>query len=366
MGRSNRRGESAAGIRTSGIRTTGLRVVLAWAFALMTVGASAASPLERGNPTFRLPGTDAASEYWDFIARLDTGHLVLSRFSVTNEGPGERTAYMIGHVVFPDGRTVQFEKGKRDGEWRLTDDGLFIGVGDNFIDHRGVVRRMKIDRRSIVIDLLYKPDEPVGLASPVHRGVYWVDVLHTGAPVKGTLFVPGMDAPIAVRGSIASTHTWMTESEPDVALRRVEVFSLDRRTGVYLQDVATPQGDRHRWLVVEEAGRELLRTDRFDLRFEGRNGALGADYPVPARLVISGPHVEGEIELGRVLASDDPMRVVPQPFRFLLSFKMKPRRLWADAPFEITIKNPPGVGARSVSGTGLLAIMFTNPAPGLR
>ena len=43
----------------------------------------------------------------------------MARFLVTNEGPGKHTAAVVGHVVFPDGHTVKFRKGRFSGRWQL-------------------------------------------------------------------------------------------------------------------------------------------------------------------------------------------------------------------------------------------------------
>ena len=330
--------------------------------------------VNRVGPASRLPDAKNASEYWDFIARLDSGHLVLTRFSITNEGPGDHTAYMIGHVVFPDGRSVQFVKGRKKGRWSLSNDGLHIAIGENELRQNDPERSLKIDRAPIVIDLRFTPDNSHGMhRDPVGKS-YWVDLLHTSAPVEGTLFAPGMEAPIDVRGQVSGTHTWMRESEPKLNLRRIELFSMpgeqnatDRGRddfALYISDFTSPKGDRSAWLVLERDGEVVYQTDEFEVDLQGKLGAkLGKRYPIPARLVIKGPDLEGEIKLSSVRTTDNPMKIIPQPFRFLLSFKMNPRRAWVESSFAVRIRARSDEPSVEVSGTGVAAVMYTNPLP---
>ncbi len=341
------------------------------AVALLASVATAAS-LERGSPGSRLPNSSDASEYWDFIARLDSGHVVLTRFSITNDVPGDHVAYMIAHVVFPDGRSVQFEKGRKKGRWSLSEDGLHIVIGENELHQSDPERSLKIERGPALIDLHFTPDASRGLARDPIGMSYWVDLLHTSAPVTGSLFVPGMDAPIDVRGSISGTHTWMHKSESKLNRRRIEFFSMpggekateDSRTEIYIADFTSPKGARSAWLVVERDGELIYQGDQFEVELQGKlDSKLGKRYPVPAKLLIKGPDVEGEIQLSRLLTTDRPMNIIPQPFRFLLSFKMSPRRAWVDSTFSFRLLSRSDEPKVEVSGTGVAAVMYVNPLP---
>ena len=316
--------------------------------AAVLASAASAAVVERSSPASIIPNAKNASEYWDFIASLDSGHVVLSRFSITNEGPGEHTAYMIGHVVFPDGHSIQFEKGRKKGRWSLSEEGLHIDIGGNQLQLSGRERTLKIDRAQILSDLRFTPASR-GIAREPLDDAYWANLLHTSAPVEGTLFVPGMEAPIDVRGSISGTHTWMRRSEPKLNRLRVDFFSLPggRRatqgargaSALYLSDLTSPKGIHSTWLVLERAGEIVFQTNQFEVELEGKLDAnLGKRYPVPSKLVIKGPDIEGEIELSRVVAKDNPMSIIPQPFRFLLSFKTDPRRAWVESSFRVRLR----------------------------
>jgi hypothetical protein len=58
----------------------------------------------------------------------------------------------------------------------------------------------------------------------------------------------------------------------------------------------------------------------------------------------------------------DPLEILPQPFRLLLSLQGSPRRVWADADIELTRRNGDGMGEGStVKGTGVGVVTFARP-----
>ncbi|MDH5308130.1 MAG: hypothetical protein OEW02_13190, partial [Myxococcales bacterium] len=91
-------------------------LALAW---LCAASASAGGLAESVDPSARLPGGSAASEYWDLVAHFSAGHRVYARFQITNEGPGERNGLAFGHVIFPDGSVTPFQNGRRRDRWTL-------------------------------------------------------------------------------------------------------------------------------------------------------------------------------------------------------------------------------------------------------
>ena len=182
------------------------------------------------------------------------------------------------------------------------------------------------------------------------------------APISGHYWFRGMEAPVALRGRVGLTHTWMRRSEPDVALRRTDFFSLRADPAVYLRDFEAPDGSRARWLAIAQKGETLFQTNDFSISAEGQAPAQrDADYPIPATLGILGPRLDGRIRIGSGLLHHDPMEVMPQPFRFLLSFKLRPQRVWADSVFEVTYRT--GSEVVKIRGTGVATVTFLNPIP---
>ncbi len=57
------------------------------------------------------------------------------------------------------------------------------------------------------------------------------------------------------------------------------------------------------------------------------------------------------------------MDIIPQPFRFLLSFKMDPRRAWVESSFAVRLRERSDEPKFEVRGTGVTAVMYTNPIP---
>ena len=80
-------------------------------------------------------------------------------------------------------------------------------------------------------------------------------------------------------------------------------------------------------------------------------------------LHIASAGCRGEIRLGPVLVDDDPLEAIPQPFRFWLSLRSRPYRVWAASPYNVEIKAGEGASSNQVRGSGETAVTFLNPAP---
>ena len=85
-----------------------MRLARSYGIALgLMLGAGVASA-QPASLAARMSTAETASEYWDLSARFESGHSLVARFQITNEGPGQHTAVAIGHVVFPDGERSSF------------------------------------------------------------------------------------------------------------------------------------------------------------------------------------------------------------------------------------------------------------------
>jgi hypothetical protein len=283
---------------------------------------------------------------------------------ITNQGPGTRTALAIGHLVQPDGTVVPFHNGRRWGRWNLGPEGLRVEIGSSLLDLRGPVRRFEVDKRKkgIEIRLDYAPGRPRALREAPEPGAYAIDLLELAEPVEGSVWVAGMAEPLAVRGTIAVTHTWMGTSEPDLALRRIDVLSLDSEQGLFLSELTTPGGERWRRLVLRHQGKFVFDSGEFELGLEPAAPAGDdSDYPIPGALRLQGPEIEGEIRLAQVLTQHDPMEALPQPFRLWLSFQMRPWRAWTDALLEVRLNAAANRPALHVRGSGIASVTYLNP-----
>ena len=335
--------------------------------ALLLVPAAAAvgeTALGRGDPAARLSPGPEATEYWDLTARFDGGYRLFARFGITNEGPGKRTAGAIWYLVHPDGHVSEFRNGRAQGRWKLSPDHLRMDVASSTLDLGAPVRRLAIDSTSqgAKIDLRFPAGEaPVWRAAASGSRVQ-TDTLQVSAPMEGTIWVRGMPAPVAVRGTTALTHVWTEESLPNLVQRYIQFVGATPDLAVNLLDVTSPAGEHRRRLAVERSGTTGYQTTDFELVL-GQAAPATADprYPVPGRLLLlDGPTVL-DIHPERVLLRTNPMSLIPQPFRLLFSFKIAPRWIWAEASFRLTL--PAGAERAPVEaeGRGILAVSFVNP-----
>jgi hypothetical protein len=325
----------------------------------------AAMAVVRGDRVSHLADGDTASEYWDIVAHFDTDHHLFARFLITNEGPGNRTAIATWQLIDPTGKRTEFRNGRRKKRWTLSPNGDSIRIGSSVFDQSEAVHRLEYDstKRGIRVAFQYSPSRPLGWAGPTATP-YPLDLLELGTPVSGTIWLEGMGEPASVRGTISITHTWMEKSESELALRRIEFFSTGRgEPSIYLSDRTAPSGERERWLVVAENGKLLHQTSDFQLELAASPTESSGDYPTPEELRISGSGLESVIQTGPRLADINPLEAVPQPFRFLLSFKLRPHRVWARASFEVRLLVGQDTPETVLKGSGITTITFTNPLP---
>ncbi len=332
---------------------------------LAVLAAGAAVAAERDELAARMAKAENASEYWDLMARFESGHRLVARFQVTNEGPGRHTAVAVGHLVFPDGSHADFHNGRTRARWKLDDARLRLDIGSSTLDLRGPARAYEVDKNkaAIKIHLSIEASDTNSLASGRGPGGYRVRLVDLAAPIEGSVWIRdhGMPEPVSVRGLASLTHTWMDESEPEVALRRIDFASLDDDTAVSLIDLTTPGGPPLRWIAIQREGRIVYESADFEVSLEGAAARSSRGYPVPGRLRFRNSDLDGTIELERILLKKNPMAVLPQPFRFLLSLKMKPRRVWADSPFELKFAPPTDRSGFQARGKGLASVTFLNP-----
>jgi hypothetical protein len=326
---------------------------------------AAAEPLPRGDPAARLSSSDEASEYWDLLAAFESGHRLFVRFMITNEGPGSRTGIAYGHFIEPDGTTHWWKNGRREANWTLGPRGRTLEVGSSDLYLTGPPYRLHVrkKKKGIDIDLRITPAGSAVWNAHAPDSEPAVDVLASAADVEGKVWFRAMDAPVELSGRAGMTHTWMERSETDLMRRRIDFYSLHGDTQLYLYAATAPDGAQTRWLRVAREGETLFESKDFEINEAGRSVASeDPEYPLPAVLTLSGKSLAGRIELGVGVLHYDPMEVIPQPFRFLLSLKMRPQRVWTESSFEVTV-TPPGADPVRIRGSGIANVTFLNPAP---
>ncbi len=342
------------------VRWLSLGLALAISFAPL-----AAMAFARGDRTSHLGDSDTASEYWDITAQFDSGHQLFVRFLITNEGPGDRTAIATWQLIDPNGKRTEFRNGRRKQRWTLSPKGDRIEIGSSIFDQSAAVHRLEYDstKRGIRVAFEYSPAGPVGWPESA-SDPYPFDLLELETPVTGTIWLEGMEATATVRGTITIGHTWMADSEADLALRRIEFSSTDASgTSLYLTERMAPSGEREGWLAVARNGKLLHQTADFELELGYSPNAQGGEYPTPSELRIRSSGLDGAIQIGPGLADINPLEAIPQPFRFLLSFKLRPHRVWARASFEVKLLVGQDTPETQLEGSGITTVTYTNPSP---
>ena len=312
----------------------------------------------------RLSPAAAAMEYWDITAVLQSGHRFAARFLITNEGPGTRTAAAVGHLLLPDGTLVPIAYGRTREAWTLSADGRRLKIASAVLDLSQPVARVEVDsdRLGIKLGLEFEPAAAPVSINPL-PGAYTIEAL-TPAAVHGTLWLRGMPAPVPLEGTLTLTHTWMEQSEVDLVQRRAELFGRSGDIGLYLTDLTLTDGRRRGALVVWRGADVQQRSDDLPVAF-GDAPLTPEDphYPVAQHWEAHGGRARLRAHLQHEWLRWDLLDSVPQPFRFLLSFKVQPERIWADADFELTLADGEAPPTVAVQGLGVGVVTFLRPLP---
>jgi hypothetical protein len=349
------------GARLPGIDSVAARLVLLLCLIVST--GNAQEPSAGGTAlAARLSPAAAAMEYWDVTAVLQSGHRFAARFLITNEGPGTRTAAAVGHLLLPDGTLVPIKYGRTREAWTLSADGRRLKIASAVLDLGHPVARVEVDsdRLGIKLGLDFEPVAAPVAISPL-PGAYAIEALAPTA-AHGTLWLRGMPAPVSMEGTLALTHTWMERSEVDLVHRRAELFGRRGDISLYLADLTLADGRRRSTLVVWRGAEVRQRSDDPPVAFGDALLTPGdPHYPVAQHWEANAGQTRLRAHLRREWLRWDLLDSLPQPFRFLLSFRAQPQRVWADADFELTLADgatPPTV---AVQGLGIGVVTFLRP-----
>jgi hypothetical protein len=340
------------------------RIGIGLILALAAAPATANGPSAALEPGARLPSGSAASEYWDLAAHFASGHRVYARFLITNEGPGKRNGVAIGHVITPDGVAVEFRNGRREDRWTLGPQGRRLEIGSSLLDLSSSTRQLLITKKRKGVRLLLDwATDASGIRMPRPEGsAYHLDLLNLGTPIAGSLWVRGMEAPIAVEGRVALTHTWIEKNENKVALRRIDVVTLDGDRSLFLSDLTAPDGDRWQSAAVAEPAGSVA-VAHTDAPAPLGESTSGGGYPIPARIPVALPLLSGAITLGEPILRLDPLDALPAAVRMVYSLRARPHRIWVDARVDLTPQRAAQGAVLPLEGAGVAALTFLDSLP---
>lgn len=329
----------------------------------LAVAARATAPAERERPASRVAMGTATSESWDLTAALEGDHWLFARFMITNDGPGKRTGVAIAHLISRDGSVARLRNGRLEGKWNLSPDGLMLDVGSSQLDmHQR--RRLDLDsnKQGMKVHLQFGSGALTPALEQTTAPTFGLDLIQAGTPIEGTVWTQGMTEPKAVRGQVALTHMWTGDSAAATVHRQIELVAFHGSGALYLMALTMPDGRSRQWLYVSREGEPLYQTSDFECTLGTPFGTTAAStYPVPETIRIRNAAVSLDVRADAELLRVDPMEVIPNPFRFLLSLTSRPQRLWLRSTFRLTLNAEAGRPRLDTHGAGVVAASFTNP-----
>jgi hypothetical protein len=301
------------------------------------------------DPAARLLSGGGATEYWTLYIELESGHRIAQQFLLSNAGPGNHNAVAIGHLIEPGRAPYRYENGRRRARWTLSKDRLFFDIAASHLDLHRPTGELRITKQDIEIRLFFDFSQNV-LAARVPNDQlpknYHVDVLTVAAKTHGTIQAPWMTEPLETRGRTWLAHTWTPQDEATLIDRRVEIFGYENGTSFYALEIRRGSRSEGAWVIAHSRGRNMIES-RINIPASwaetepARDGEKTGSYPLPSRFDFSWGSHTGQITLGREWLRFDPLSIIPQPFRWFIRRKTKPRQVWADAQIGVTLSTTP-------------------------
>lgn len=311
-----------------------------------------------------LPDGDCAGVYWDLTAAFASGDRVYARVLVTRVGPGERSAAGVGYWIDPNGTQTRFQNGRSEGDFEFDDSGSRIRIGSTRLELGAAATVFEVDndKRGLKLRLALEAT-PRSAATPIFPGDPQVDLLALGRPATARVWRTGMAAPRELRGFATLVRTRHRACESERSAQRVDVHRLPPGGAALLIVEHLVGGGQRSWLGWRAAEGELHTLNPRAIRFAGWRGE--GDQGVPHVLWPSGDFLGGSIEISAPHLQVDPLDALPRLVRMLYWFGARPRRIWADATFEVTVsrsESPPR-GAAIASFSYLRPPEKQSPSP---
>jgi hypothetical protein len=308
-----------------------------------------------------LPDGDCAGVYWDLTAAFETGDRVYARVLVTREGPTGRNAAGIGHWIEPDGTRTEFQNGRSGSHFEIDDAATRIRIGSTLLEFATgeTVFEVDNDKRGVKLRLALA-DAPAPSAAPIFPGDPEVDLLMLGRLTTARAWRSGMASPRELRGYATLVRTRHRACESARSAQRIDVHGLSPGRASLLVHERLVDGAERSWLGWVGPHGELRTLRPAALVLEDWR-AEPEGPPLPHRLRPAGGALSGEIAIGTVQLSVDPLDALPRLVRMLYWFGARPRRIWADATSDLAA----GPSEALPRGAAIASFSFLRPPNGV-
>lgn len=325
--------------------------VVTWCLVSALTATQPAVAKEAPSFAARLSSADEAMEYWDVTAWFDGGERVFARVLVTNQGPGRRTAAAIGHVIVGDGDVRPFQWGRREGAWAFDADGRRLEIGKATLDLSGGTAVLAVKSTKRRVDLRLTIED--AFAESTSRDLLESYSIAAMAPAAARAELAGR----TLTGWGAVTHTWMERPEEELLRRRDDLYARDGDTTFYVSVLTLADGGQEQNFVLDFNGSGIAGGGTASVDFSGSLAGSDPNYPVHSTWIGSLAEAHWEARLERERLHMNPLDILPQPFRFLLSLGGRPQRAWSDARVKVER------GKRNAELRGVAVSTFARPVP---
>jgi hypothetical protein len=324
--------------------------------------------------SLHFPQGDHAWETWRYVFWFPSGYLLSSQLSVTNVGPGDRSAIALGLILAPDGKYAALRNSRKRNEWSYTADpsGLQISLARHRFEISGRRHHIQMMHGDGSMEIEAERTTDVFQPRPIQfddRRFLDFAVIAPRLKVKGRAQITGEQPVELLDGVGIATHAYSNFAEFRQAVTWLRFETFDREIQVSLLEFRTPQPERfQRVPMILVFRRSELVYHSFDCDRE----YLGYDedpekpgYPVPKAFRFSsnggGKLVRGDVQLRQIYRLDVLSWVKSGFIRWLARRSSHPIDYKFRADYRIAVDL--GDGPRELVGTGYASVAILNRPP---
>jgi hypothetical protein len=315
-----------------------------------------------------------AWEAWEYIFQFSTGHTLISRFQVTNAGPGSNRAVSVGVIIAPDGRTalIRNSRERKDWTYSTSPSGVELRLARHLLRMSPPRFHVHMEhsqgRFTIDAESLTPAFRPGRLMLSKDKS-YTLTVLAPRLKARGVVQLPGGPEVDLGEGHGIAVHAYSDMADHKQALSQLRFHTFDQGTQMSLLEFTTPERYEYQRvaLMLVTRGNEIVHHScdygrtftSLELDPEKPN------YPKPLgfRLTERSPagSVSGDVTLRTIRRFDILSWLNSAVARFFVKQVSHPIQYLFRAPYDVQVE----LGGKSerLIGTGFSTLSILNKPP---
>ena len=329
-------------------------------------------PVADYSPHF--PKGDNAWETWNYLFSFPNGYVLSSQFSVTNVGPGDRSALGLGLIMAPDGSVAALRNSRKKGEWshNSMDGGVTIEVARHRLEITPPLHRISMKHHDGNMDLEAESTTKVFRPNAIdldEDNKFQMTYLAPRLRVKGRAQFRGQPEVELNDGVGIAIYSYSDTAEHKGAGSRLRFDSFDKDLQFSLLEIRRPKDageGRIGLLLLMRGGNIIHHGYTFERHYTGyHRDPEKPHYPIPNGFGFSnigmGRRVAGDVRFRQIYRLDVLSWVNSGVVRFFARQVSQPIEYKFLADY--TIETDLGAGPEKLTGTGFASVSILNKPP---